>query len=89
MRKAKTPTMTSPPWEDDMTLISYAWCIRKGIYIRAFACGPGYANKSWTLEVEVNGKKITSPKEYGPTELYPKMFELYKFYYDKYNDNNR
>jgi len=87
MPKSKTPDMTLPPWQDDMTLISYAWCLRKGIKIRALACSAGFGNKSWTLEVEVNGKTKTSPKEYGPTELYPKMFELYRFYYDKYNKN--
>ena len=85
MRKSKTPDMTPPPWGDDMTLKSYAWCLKKGIYISAFACSAGLGNKSWTIEVEVNGKKQTSPREYGPTELYPKMFELYKFYYKKYN----
>jgi hypothetical protein len=37
------------------------------------------------IEVTANGKKITSPKEYGPDNLYDKVFELYRFYYDKYN----
>jgi hypothetical protein len=37
------------------------------------------------IEVTANGQKITSPKEYGPADLNDKIFELYRFYYDKYN----
>ena len=51
-----------------------------------FAAGPGLSNRHWDIEIEVNGQKIKSPKEYGPDELYSKVFELYKYYYNKYKD---
>jgi hypothetical protein len=49
------------------------------------ATTPGFGNRTWELEITANGKKVTSPKEYGPDDLYDKVFELYRFYYNKYN----
>ena len=50
------------------------------------ASSQGYGNRYWMLEININGQKINSPKEYGPDELYSKVFELYKYYYNKYKD---
>jgi hypothetical protein len=61
------------------------WCINHGVTISAFATVAGFQCKSWVIEVTANGQKITSPKEYGPNDLNDKIFELYRFYYDKYN----
>ena len=38
--------------------------------------------KNFSL-ITKNGKTTLSPKHYGVSELWPKIFELYKFYYDK------
>jgi len=57
--KAKTPTMTSPDWNDPMTLKSYSWCINHGVTIGAFATTQGYSCKTWVIEVTVNGKTTT------------------------------
>ena len=43
----------------------------------------GFNNKTCWIEVNANGRKQRSPNTYGPTELWPKVMELYKFYYDK------
>jgi len=85
----KTPEMKPPDWSDPMTLKSYSWCINHDVKIGAFATTQGYKCRTWVIEVTVNGKSITSPKEYGPEELYPKIFELYRFYYDKYNKDEK
>ena len=42
-----------------------------------------FNNKTCWIEVNINGRKQRSPNTYGPTELWPKVMELYKFYYDK------
>jgi len=74
-----------PNWGDPMNLKAYSWCINHGVTIAALACAPGYKNRHWDVEVTVNGKTVISPKSYGPNELWDKVFELYKFYYKKYN----
>ena len=76
-----------PAWTDE-DHIAYAWCINHGITIGALAVAPGWYNAGWLIEITINGKKITSPKEYGKNELWDKVFELYKFYYDQYNKQN-
>ena len=76
-------TECKPPMWDKANKDAYSWCINHGIYISALAVGKGNYNKAWTIQVEVKGKKVISPKTYGPDNLYSKIFELYRFYYDK------
>ena len=80
--KAKYTECKPPEWTNE-DLRAYKWCINHGIYISALAEGQGYHNKVWTIQVEAKGKKVISPKTYGPDDLYSKIFELYRFYYDK------
>ena len=80
--KPKYTECKPPDWtKEDKE--AYAWCINHGIYISALAEGKGNNNKLWTIQVEAKGKKVVSPKTYGPDDLYSKIFELYRFYYDK------
>ena len=38
----------------------------------------------WWIDVEVNGAKKRSPfRQYNGKEINQKIFELYRFYYDK------
>ena len=79
-------TVCKPPdWGNPKNLEAYSWCVNHGVTIGCFATTPGFGNRTWQIEVTANGKKILSPKEYGVDDLYPKVFELYKFYYNKYN----
>ena len=79
-------TVCKPPDRSDpKNLEAYSWCINHGVTIAALATVAGFQCKSWVIEVTANGQKITSPKEYGPSDLNDKIFELYRFYYDKYN----
>ena len=81
---ANKGTVCKPPdWGNPKNLEAYSWCINHGIYISALAEGKGNYNKLWSIQVNVNGKKVMSPKPYGPDDLYSKIFELYRFYYDK------
>lgn len=82
----KLPTLKPVDWGDQENLKAFAWCVNHGVTISMFATSPGFGNRRWVIEVDVNGKKVKSPREYGPDELYSKVFELYKFYYNKYNE---
>ncbi|MCP4266298.1 MAG: hypothetical protein GY777_12110 [Candidatus Brocadiaceae bacterium] len=82
---AKFTVVTPPDWDNPLNAKARIWCIENGITISTFATTPGFGNRTWEIQLNVNGRKITSPKEYGPNELYSKVFELYKFYYNKYN----
>ena len=82
----KPPTIKSPEWGNPENLKAYSWCLDHGISIGMFATTPGFDNRTWVIEINVNGQKTKSPREYGPNELYSKVFELYKYYYNKYKD---
>ena len=81
----KTVECKPPNWSDPTNLKAYSWCIDHGITIRPIACVSGYKNRDWDVEITVNDEKVTSPRSYDFNELWDKVFELYKFYYNKYN----
>jgi len=60
---------------------AYHWCINNGIYISPFACGQRAA---WYLDIEINKKTNRSPDVYSKDTIWIKMYEFYKYYYDKY-----
>ena len=61
-------------------LIAYRWCINNGIYISPFATG----DATWYLDIKINKKTNRSPSPYGKDTIWIKMYEFYKYYYDKY-----
>ena len=61
------------------------WCMDNGISI---AVGHDWdkSNNSWMLEIKIKGKVSTDPANYTDEEALRKMYEYYKYYYDKYNE---
>ncbi len=59
---------------------AYRWCINNKIFISPFATG----NASWYIDIEIGGKINRSPDSYGPTVVWEKLYEYYKYYYNKY-----
>jgi len=56
------------------------WCIRNNI-----AIGPKSRNDTaWYITIEINGKVNTTPVTYGKTEIWTKIFEYAKYYFDKH-----
>jgi len=86
-RQPKVVKMTPPEWTKEERT-AFVWCITNNIKIRPEAVNSGY-NEEWKIIISINDSIIVSPKHYGPKELYPKMLELYKFYYNKYNETNK
>ena len=68
------------PTEEDVD--AFIWCIRNKIYI-----SPKAINESrWTITI--NNKNITNedPNSYMKTIIWEKVFEYYKYYYNKYEN---
>ena len=59
---------------------AYAWCINNGIYISPFANGEGV----WYIDIKINNKTHRSPEPYGSITIWIKLYEYYKYYYNKY-----
>jgi|TARA_R110002020_G_scaffold51698_1_gene146184 hypothetical protein len=59
---------------------AYRWCINNGIYISPYANGEG----GWYIEIKLNNKVSRSPDAYGKVTIWIKLFEFYKYYYNKY-----
>jgi len=78
IKKTKFDMGKSP--SDDKSREAYLWCIRNNIYISPIAI----SESKWKIDIVNNGKTNTSPDSYGKTEIWTKIFEFYKYYYDKY-----
>ena len=56
------------------------WCMKKGIKIAVIPSGT-----EWQVELNINNKVHLDPKIYKDKEAMEKMYEYYKYYYDKHN----
>ena len=56
------------------------WCMNKGIKIAVIPSG-----MEWQVELNINDKIHLDSKIYEAKEAYEKMYEYYKYYYDKHN----
>ena len=59
---------------------AYRWCINNGIYISHWATGEG----AWYVDITINGTNHRSPETYGKVTIWIKLYEFYKYYYNKY-----
>ena len=58
------------------------WCIRNNIKISPWAKD----TSNWYVSVIINnGKNNVSPETYPRIEIWVKVYEFYKYYYDKHN----
>ena len=84
MLKKKLPGQKCKPpkWNtEDKT--AYDWCIKHSVRIVPVASYSGMYVDKWWIDVYVGDKVKRSPYKYGVNQLWPKIFELYRFYYDK------
>ena len=59
------------------------WCMKKGIKIAVTPHWDGASNE-WRIELNIKKKIHLDPAIYKADEAYKKMYEYYKYYYDKY-----
>jgi len=56
------------------------WCLNKNIKIAVVPNGA-----DWQVELNINNKIHLDPKIYQGKKAIEKMYEYYKYYYDKHN----
>ena len=67
-----------PYTAEDMKRVS--WCINNNIRIATVP-----VNGEWSVEINLNGSINLDPKTYNGYDAQTKMYEYYKYYYDKHN----
>ena len=78
-KKKKGGTLYYPYTRKDMKRVN--WCLEKNIEV---AVSPG--NSKWKVEIRMNkGDWKRDPGVYEQEEAMEKLYEYYKYYYDKYN----
>ena len=58
------------------------WCMTKDIYVAVIPHWDGGTDE-WKVEITINGKPNLDPKIYSGYNAQTKMYEYYKYYYDK------
>ena len=84
-RWAKTPSKQGLKkiWNgSEMKIIG--WCLNNNIKV---GIGPDWKNDitKWKIDIVVNNKNHTDPNRYNDEQALEKMYEYYKYYYDKHN----
>ena len=79
-QKAKTDKSPGyhPYTHQDMKRVG--WCLDKNIKIAVVPNGT-----KWQVEININKAIHLDSKIYEAGEAYKKMYEYYKYYYDKHN----
>ena len=83
-RWKKSPSKRPPTkvWStEEMKVIG--WCLQNNIGV---SISPDWKDdlQRWQIEININGKVHTDPNRYNGNIL-DKMYEYYKYYYDKHN----
>ena len=71
---------THPYTGNDMKRVG--WCINKGIRI-AVTPDWDHGTNDWKVEIRINDRIHLDPKTYNGYDAQTKMYEYYKYYYDK------
>ncbi len=59
---------------------AYKWCVRNKIFISPIAI----REARWTIEISNKGSSNKDPNDYTKTNIWKKVYEYYKYYYNKY-----
>ena len=66
--------------EEDLK--AYIWCIRNNIHISPRAI----REARWTIDITNKGKTNADPNSYIKSEIWEKIYNYYKHYYNKYEN---
>jgi hypothetical protein len=62
-----------------------AWCLDNGISVSVV---PNWdTSRKWMVEIKMNNRVNTDPIDYTDEQALTKMYEYYKYYYDKCHEN--
>ena len=78
-RKPKTRSWTP----EEMEIVG--WCLSNNISI---GCMPDWKNDrdKWVIDIKINKNTYTDPNIYEDETVLNKIYEYYKYYYDKYRN---
>ena len=79
----KSPSKQPPKksWsQDEMKIVG--WCLTRGIKVGISPDWKDPTNR-WQIEISINGRVHIDPNRYNDQEVYNKVNEYYKYYYDK------
>ena len=69
----------------ELELEAYRWCIRNKIYI-----APKAINETrWSIVITNNGRTHEDPSHYIKGLIWEKIYEYYKYYYEKHISQRR
>ena len=69
----------------ELELEAYRWCIRNKIYI-----APKAINEAlWSIVITNNGRTHEDPSHYIKGLIWEKIYEYYKYYYEKHISQRR
>ena len=79
----KSPSKQPPKksWsQDEMKIVG--WCLTRGIKV---GISPDWKDPThkWQIEISINGRVHIDTNRYNDQEVYNKVNEYYKYYYDK------
>jgi len=79
----KSPSKQPPKkaWSEEEMKIA-GWCLTRNIKV---GISPDWKHSlnHWQIEISINGRVHTDPNRYNDEEVYNKVNEYYKYYYDK------
>tara|TARA_R110002126_G_scaffold41462_1_gene120516 strand:+ start:912 stop:1160 length:249 start_codon:yes stop_codon:yes gene_type:complete len=58
------------------------WCYRNSISVVPVQVK--YGKRQWYIEITINGKSNTSPESYTHLDIWNKVLQFRKYYYNKY-----
>ena len=61
-------------------LKAYRWCVRNKIYIAPKAV----TEARWSITIENNGRTYEDPNHYIKGLIWEKIYEYYRYYYEKH-----
>ena len=64
----------------EQDLKAYRWCVRNKIYIAPKAI----TEARWSITIENNGKTYEDPNHYIKGLIWEKIYEYYRYYYEKH-----
>ena len=81
--KSKSKTAPTRMWdEDEMKIVG--WCLSNNISVSRTVDWKNDINR-WLIDIKINNRIHTDPNTYKDEEVADKVYEYYKYYYDKYN----
>ena len=83
--RAKSKNAPVRTWGDDEMKI-IGWCLNKKIEISIM---PDWKNElnNWQIDIKINKNIHTDPNRYEDDSVLDKVYEYYKYYYNKYKLN--